>query len=104
MEWWGWLLTAAGGVLTIWNAVKAVKEATRPFREQKEAVEKLQTQNARDLERFSKIDRELEDMRKMQQAVCKSLFHMMNHMIDGNSVDRLKSTREELRTYIIEHK
>jgi len=25
-------------------------------------------------------------------------------MIDGNSVDKLKDTREELRSYIIDHK
>lgn len=103
MEWWGWLLTAAGGVLTVWNAIKAIKEATRPFREQEEAVKKLQQQNAKDLERFEKIDKELEDVRNMQHAICKSLFHMMNHMIDGNGVDKLKATREELRSYIIDH-
>lgn len=104
MEWWGWAVTAASGLYAIWNAIKAIREAAKPFREQKEAVEKLQSQNAKDLERFAKIDRELEDVRQMQHAVCKSLFHMMNHMIDGNSVDKLKSTREELRTFIIEHK
>lgn len=104
MEWWGWLVTVSGGLLAVWNAVKAIKEATRPFREQAETVKELQTQNARDLERFRAINEELKDMREMQHAVCKSLFHIMNHMIDGNSIEKLKTTREELRTYIIDHK
>jgi len=104
MEWWGWLVTACGGVLAIWNAIKAVKEATRPFREQEEAVKKLQQQNAKDLERFDKINAELEGLRDMQHAICKSLFCMMNHTIDGNSIDKMKAAREELRTYIIDHK
>ena len=103
MEWWGWLLTAAGALATIWKAVEIVSNWTKPIREHTKKVKDLEVQNKRDLQRFDQIDDQLRQMKNANQAVYKALFQMMNHMIDGNSIEKMKLARDELRTYIIEH-
>lgn len=103
MEVWQWVLTAAGGVSAVGGAVAVIMKWTRPLRDHSGRVKKLEEQNARDLRRFDEISAQLDENRKANQAVYKALIGIMNHMIDGNSIEHMKAARSELSRFIIEH-
>lgn len=103
MEWWGWLLAASGGIATIWKAVEIFCKIFTPVKEYKEKVDHLEEENVEEEKEIKALAAQLEQTKKANQAVYKSLFAMMNHMIDGNNIEKLKKAREELSQYIIEH-
>jgi len=103
MEAWQWILTAAGGVSAVGGAVAVINKWIRPIREHADWRKKMEEQNARDLRRFDELAEQLDENRKANQAVYKALIGIMNHMIDGNSIEHLKAARSELSRFIIEH-
>lgn len=103
MEWWGWLVTALGGFATIWKAVEIINGWFNPIRECREKVDHLEEENIEEEKEIKALEEQLEQTKKANQAVYKSLIAMMNHMIDGNNIEKLKKARQELNTYIIEH-
>lgn len=120
---WRYLVLLIGAVGIIWGAVKIFKEAYEPFRKKKEQqTEKDNTVNDRldrleehdkiDMGRFDSIDKELFSIKqdvnerfdrqeKTNQATMSALTAIINHMIDGNGIDGLKESRDELLRYII---
>lgn len=82
-----------GAVLAVWGFIKAIKEIRQPTVDLKKTVDGHNAQ-IKDLEeRNKKID---EGMAIMQQ----SLLQMMNHMIDGDHVDKLVKARDEMQIYL----
>ena len=69
-----------------------LKWAMQPIR----AIENHET-------RITALEKAEQDRKATDRYTTMALNAIVNHMIDGNSVDKLKTTREELRTYIIEH-
>ena len=110
MEVWQWVLTICGGISALGGAVAVIVKWTKPLRahlaqeqEQNERLAALELQDKRDLDHFDDIARELKHTRQANQAVYKALMSMMNHMVDGNSIDHLKAARNELSSFIIDH-
>ena len=54
--------------------------------------------------RITSIETNLAEQKETDKLILKSLNAITNHMIDGNSVDKLKEARDELQRGIIEHK
>ena len=98
MEWWGWLLAAAGGVVTLWNGIKVLREMFAPYSKLKKdlagAIQKENKHEEEANERFGKIE-------STQQAMLTGLVALVNHEIDGNGIQGLKDARAELLTHII---
>ena len=103
MEMWQWMVTAAGGIVAIAGAVNAIKNFFKPLLELKKEVEALKAQTETCKVRFEKLSRHQGEAKEANQAVYKALTSIMNHMIDGNGVESLKSAREDLSRFIIEH-
>ena len=103
MEWWGWLLAGAGALTTLWKAAEVIIDVTQPFRDHAKRLEELERQRVEADEVFKDIEAQLGAVQNMNRALCKSVLHMVNHMIDGNSVQKMKEARDELEMYIVEH-
>ena len=54
--------------------------------------------------RITSIETNLADQKATDKIILKSLNAITNHMIDGNSVDKLKEARDELQQGIIDSK
>lgn len=103
MEVWQWVVTCAGGIVAVAGAVSAVKNFFRPLLDLKKEVEQLKTQTETCKVRFENLSRHQGEAREANQAVYKALNSIMNHMIDGNGIESLKSARDDLSRFIIEH-
>ncbi len=122
-EGWGYLVGLIGIAGTVWGGIKIYKEASAPVkekqqrrREKEQAVEtridKMEEHQRKDMERFDAIDKELSAIKqdvnerfdkqeKTNQATMTALTAIINHMIDGNGIQGLKESRDELLRYII---
>lgn len=90
---WEMILAVAGGVVVLGNCIKTLGSWLAPAKKLTATVadheRKLQADNKR-----------LDQLETDNQMILKSLFALVNHDIDGNGIDRLKATREELQDYI----
>lgn len=87
------LLVAASAVVLVGNMAKTIGAWLNPIKKLVEDVEEHKDQLKRDDERITKQENDM-------QMMLKCMLVLMNHDIDGNGVDKLKSTRDELQEYI----
>lgn len=59
----------------------------------KEAIARLQRHEQNDFEA-------LHEIRQIEREQCRVMLVILNHMIDGNGVNKMKSTRQELERLI----
>lgn len=98
MEWWGWLLAAAGGVVTLWNGFKALRELFAPYAKiKKDLAGAIQKENQHEEE----ANQRFEKLEATTQAMLTGLVALVNHEIDGNGIQGLKDARTELLNHII---
>lgn len=82
-----------GVILAFWGFAKAIKEIRKPAVDLKKTVDVHSTQ-IKDLEDHNKkFD---EGMAIMQM----SLLQIMNHMIDGDHLDKLVKARDDMQLYL----
>lgn len=101
MEWWGWMAASLAGLVLIANAVKAVRELFAPAVKMEERLKKIETHDAKDAARFAEIEKRFCEQEDTNQAILQGLVALINHEIDGNSIDGLKKTRDTLMEQII---
>ena len=77
------VVSLCSGLVTIWGLIKIVRT---PFDTVK--------QNAEDIKELKKQTKKQSEIDK---AILNGLQAITNHMIDGNGINELKSSREELQ-------
>ena len=102
MEWWGWLAATLGGIILIVNAAKAIRDLFGPAIALEGRVKEVEKHDKKDMDRFAEIDKRFCEQEETNQAILKGLVALINHELDGNSVDGLRKTRDALLTQIIE--
>ena len=80
------VVSLCSGIVAVWNLVKIAKT---PF----DTVKKNE-QDIAELKKQSKKQGEID------KAILNGLQAITNHMIDGNGVDKLKTSRDELQRTI----
>lgn len=90
---WETILAVAGGVVVLGNCLKTLGAWLAPAKRLTETVAEHERKLQADNERLGQLETD-------NQMILKSLFALVNHDIDGNGIDRLKVTREELQDYI----
>lgn len=53
--------------------------------------------------RLGAIEESVKERKETDKAVLKALNAITNHMIDGNGIEKLKASRDELQRTIIDH-
>lgn len=87
------LLVIASAVVLLGNMVKTLGTWLNPIKKLVEDVEEHDDKLKRDDKRITQQESDM-------QMMLKCMLVLMNHDIDGNGVDKLKSTRDELQEYI----
>lgn len=82
-----WICSGIAGLYAVYKIIRA------PF-----------AQVADHERRITSIETNLAEQKNTDKLILKSLNAITNHMIDGNSVDKLKEARDELQQGIIDSK
>lgn len=98
---WQLLAGILGGIVLIGNAgavifkwLKPAFELTKDVSAAKKDIELLKQHEKNDFQKLNEIE-------KMNKAQCSAMLSMMNHMIDGNHVDKMRETRDEIQDMLI---
>ena len=87
------LLVLAAAIVLIGNMAKTLGAWLNPIKKLVEDVEEHEAKIRNDDKRITQQENDM-------QMMLKCMLVLMNHDIDGNGVDKLKSTRDELQEYI----
>lgn len=87
------LLVIASAFVLLTNAVGALKKLLEP---NKQMRDKLQEHE----ERLQRGDERFEQQAENDHMVLSCLFVMMNNIVTGNSVDKVREKRDELQMYL----
>lgn len=90
---WDQLLVLAAAIVLLGNMFKTLGTWFAPAKKLTDMVEDHEEKLKNDNQRLNKQDAD-------NQMMLKCLFVLINHDIDGNGIDKLKATREELQEYI----
>lgn len=89
------LLALGGLVVLIGNVVKTIKEWRKPHGDLEswrlDVDNKLRNDNER-----------LKSMEEGNKVVCRGILALLSHEINGNSIDKLKSSQTEMTNYLID--
>lgn len=77
------------------NVIKTIKEWRKPKEDLNEQVRK----NKKAIEHH---DEQLSEIEQGQKILQKGMLSLIDHSITGNSVEKLKQSRDEMRDYLIE--
>jgi len=89
------ILAVCGVISVVGGAGAIIFKVVRPAFKLNSRVEEL--------ERLAKKDYlAIEDLVEQSKSQSRALLAMMNHMIDGNSVDRLRETRDRMQMELID--
>lgn len=101
MEIWGYVAGILGGIVLLGNVGVVIGRWIKPALDVKK-VQEEQSARLEELEKHEKNDLEkLEHLQQMSKLQCKSMICLLNHMIDGNGVEQMKSTRDDMQDLMI---
>lgn len=103
----GGILALAGAVSTIGGAiekiVKVVRAARAPEERQNDEIETIKG-------RLDKIERKLENdkqqinvIREGNHVLTKGMFALLEHGINGNNIEQMRSAKQDVEAYLINH-
>ena len=87
-------LSIFGAISIIGGGITMIIRLFTPYKKMRYTVEK----HTQLLEKDNKRINETEESNKI---ICKTLLVLIEHEITGNSIDKLKSTKQELQEYLI---
>lgn len=90
----GVILVVCGMLVTLWQAIKAVKEMTRPAKDLVSRVDQMEGHLANDKER-------LDDQEEAQKLLLRGLLVLIKHETTGNQTSDLKLLESDISTYLI---
>ena len=110
---WRWILGACAKIAAVGSAAAVIAKLGKPMREMRnqiksinERIKTLETTHNADQasnnNRFKHDHDVTERLESTEHQLCKCMLALMDHMITGNSVERLKQTRDALNTFLIE--
>lgn len=89
------LLALGGFIVLIGNVAKTIKEWRKPQGDleswRRDVDNKLKNDNER-----------LKSMEEGNKVVCRGILALLSHEINGNSIDKLKSSQTEMTNYLID--
>lgn len=92
----GVFLSVCSAVIVLVNARKAIKELVAPYHQLEARVEKLKEYTERDFEHLQKQD-------EKWHLILKCEMQIMQHLIDGNHISKMKETKAEVENYLVKN-
>ena len=109
---WKWVLGLCGMIVAVGGAAAVLNKLRKPYldmvkevAELKKKVNALEQRHAADQhtneEKFKSDLKTMEDLNDCNRHMCGCMLALLDHMISGNSVDRMKEVRDEMRDWLI---
>lgn len=96
------ILAIGGGIVMAGEVCKVIYKVFHPAVKVKQDVEAVK----RDVEELKAHDRKdyeaIQRLKEINRGQCSLLLSMMNHMIDGNGIEDMKKTRDEIQNMLSE--
>lgn len=83
------ILAWGGAIVLIGNVATVIYKVIKPSIDVRKRVDELEQHDKQDFKR-------IQSLQQLNQAQCKMLLVMIDHMIDGNHVEKMKETREHI--------
>lgn len=102
---WAWVAGACGGIVLVWNAVKAIinfiATMKAPNARQNEEIKDLKERMA-DVEKKLSSDKDrFDEIERGNRVVQAALLALLDHGMDGNNIDQMKAAKEALQAHLI---
>lgn len=94
------LVALCGFIILIGNVVKTIREWRKPAAEARDEADQWRTEMDENMKDNTDRIKKVEDGNKV---IMKALIAMMNHEINGNSIDKLQKALGELNDYLIDN-
>ena len=94
------LVAICGFIILLGNVIKTFREWRRPADEARDDANAWRTEMDENMKDNSERIKKVEDGNKI---IMKALMAIMNHEINGNSVDKLQKALGELNDYLIDN-
>lgn len=91
---WDMILAFASAIVVLEKGIDALIRLTRPEKQNKARLERVERYVAHDFKRLEKAS-------YVHQVVLETLVLILDHLIDGNNVERMKATRAMLQSKIV---
>ena len=112
---WRWLLGICGMVVAIGGAAAVLAKLRKPWQDVKtrlntveKEIQDLKRKHKDDqdenIEKFNADLRTLADLTDSNRHMCGCMLALLDHMISGNSIDKMKDVRDEMRDWLIKGK
>lgn len=96
------ILAAGGGIVMAGEVCRVIYKVCHPAVKVRQDVEAVK-QDVEELKSHDRKDYEaIQHLNRMNRAQCNLLLSMMNHMIDGNGIEKMKATRDEIQNMLSE--
>lgn len=93
-------------VLVLVGAYNTIMSAVKTYREEKkrkdQPVSTLENKVNEHDEKLTRHDERLDELEEANRIQMRALMAMLHHAIDGNSVDGLKKSYDEIQQYLID--
>lgn len=89
------ILQLFGAVAVIGGGIKVIISAFSPYKELKDKVKKQ-------AEKIAGVESALERIEESQRVQGKALMELLNHIITGNDIDKLKERHDDLVDHYID--
>lgn len=83
------LLAWGGAIVLAGNVGAVIYKVIKPSLDIKKRVEELERHDRQDFDT-------IKNLQELNKAQCKMLLVIIDHMIDGNHVEKMKETREHI--------
>jgi uncharacterized protein YutE (UPF0331/DUF86 family) len=97
MTWWGIITTILAGIVLVGNASGVLYKWISPayklkttVEEHEKAIKSIKEHEKKDLETLQQLDAN-------SRLQLKTMLDIVNHFIDGNHVEQMKKTRDEIQ-------
>lgn len=89
------ILQLFGAIAIVGSGIKIIISALSPYRDLKDKVKKQ-------AEKIAGVESTLERIEESQRVQGKALMELLNHIITGNDIDKLKERHDELVDHYID--
>jgi len=90
----GVIIAMSALIATLWNAIKAIKEMTKPAKDLAGRVDEIEGHLAND-------KRRLDEQEEAQKLLLRSMLALLEHEISGNGKEQFKALKNDISTYLI---
>ncbi len=105
---WAWFLVAALALLNLYNAISAARKNAREERKRQEqptaTVAERVTAQAKmldnDKRRLDEHDRQINDIRRGQMAMCRGVQALLEHELHNGNSDEMEGASQEIAAWL----